>query len=311
LTEAYEDLRPLLFSIAYRMLGSVAEAEDIVQDAFLRYQRVLAEQGGEIESPKAYLSAVTTRLAIDYLRSARARRESYVGQWLPEPLLTDESAPEGERYAEDADSLSMAFLLLLERLSPVERAVFLLHDVFDYGYDEVAQIVGKSEANARQLAVRARRHVEAEKPRFEVSRRQRDELAARFFDAVGDGDMESLVELLSADAVVVGDGGGRAGSWRRPIFGRDRVVRLMLGLGRHARQLDVTIRRTHVNGQPGALFLDPDGRLLYLMELDIADGVVQTVHAVINRTKLRHLGPLGDLRELRRVARRASPPTTR
>jgi RNA polymerase sigma-70 factor (ECF subfamily) len=306
--EAYEDLRPLLFSIAYRMLGSVAEAEDVVQDAFLRYQRALGEPGTEIESPKAYLSAVTTRLAIDHLRSARVRRESYVGEWLPEPLLTDESAPEGARYAEDADSLSMAFLLLLERLSPVERAVFLLHDVFDYGYDEVAAIVGKSEANTRQLAVRARRHVEAEKPRFEVSRRQRDELAARFFDAVGDGDMDGLVELLAADVVVVGDGGGKTGSWRRPIFGRDRVVRLLLGLGRHARQLGVTIRRTHVNGQPGAMFLDPSGRLLYLMELDVADGVVQNIHAVISPHKLRHLGPLGDLRELRRAFRSARLP---
>jgi RNA polymerase sigma-70 factor (ECF subfamily) len=190
-TETYEDLRPLLFSIAYRMLGSVAEAEDVVQDAFLRYHDALGRPGAEIESPKAYLSAVTTRLAIDHLRSARVRRESYVGEWLPEPLLTDESAPDAARYAEDADSLSMAFLLVLERLSPVERAVFLLHDVFDYGFGEVASIVGKSEANTRQLAVRARRHVEAEKPRFEASREQRDERAARFFDAVGDGDMEA------------------------------------------------------------------------------------------------------------------------
>jgi RNA polymerase sigma-70 factor, ECF subfamily len=301
--ETYEDLRPLLFSIAYRMLGSVAEAEDVVQDAFLRYHDALGRPGAEIESPKAYLSAVTTRLAIDHLRSARVRRESYVGEWLPEPLLTDESAPDAARYAEDADSLSMAFLLVLERLSPVERAVFLLHDVFDYGFGEVASIVGNSEANTRQLAVRARRHVEAEKPRFEASREQRDELAARFFDAVGDGDIEGLVDLLAADALVVGDGGGRAGSWRRPIFGRDKVVRLMLGLGRHARQLNVTIRLTHINGQPGALFLDPDGRLLYLMELDIADGLVQTVRAVINQRKLSHLGPLGDIRALRKAMR--------
>jgi RNA polymerase sigma-70 factor (ECF subfamily) len=303
--ETYEDLRPLLFSIAYRMLGSVTEAEDIVQDAFVRYQRALHESGVEIESPKAYLSAVTTRLSIDHLRSARARRETYVGEWLPEPLLTDEAAPEGARYAEEADSLSMAFLVMLERLTPLERAVFLLHDVFDYGYGEVAAIVGKSEDNCRQVAVRARRHVEEEKPRFEASQQQRDELGARFFDAVGDGDMDGLIELLAADVVVVSDGGGRPGSWRHPIFGRENVVRLLLGLGNHVRELGVTVRRTHVNGQPGAVFLDSEGRVLYLVELDIADGVVQTVHAIIAPDKLRHLGPLGDIRALRK-ARRAS-----
>jgi RNA polymerase sigma-70 factor (ECF subfamily) len=298
MAETYEDLRPLLFSIAYRMLGSVAEAEDIVQEAFLRYQRALAEQAGEIESPKAYLSAITTRLAIDHLRSARVRKESYIGEWLPEPLLTDESAPDAARIAEDADSLSMAFLLLLERLSPVERAVFLLHDVFDYGYDEVAGIVGKNEDNCRQLAVRARRHVEEHKPRFDASRQQRERLAERFFDAVGDGDMDGLVELLAADVVVYGDGGGTSPSWRNPIFGRDRVLRLLAGMGRHSRDLGVTIRRTEVNGQPGAMFLDGSGRLMYVMSVDIADGVVQTVRSIINPDKLRHLGPLTDVRAL-------------
>ena len=188
MAETFEDLRPLLFSIAYRMLGSVAEAEDIVQEAFLRYHRALLDKPTDIESPKAYLSAVTTRLAIDHLRSARVRKESYIGEWLPEPLLTDDDAVDAAERAEQADSLSMAFLLLLERLSPVERAVFLLHDVFDYGYDEVAGIVGRSEPNCRQLAVRARRHVNEHKPRFEVSREQREQLAARFFDAVEDGD---------------------------------------------------------------------------------------------------------------------------
>src|SRR4051794_980193 len=230
--EAYDDLRPLLFSIAYRMLGSVAEAEDIVQEAFLRYQRALAEQTAEIESPKAYLSAVTTRLAIDHLRSARVRREQYVGEWLPEPVLTEETQLDGARYVEEADSLSMAFLLLLERLTPVERAVFLLHDVFDYGYEEIARIVGKSEDNCRQLAARARRHVREEKPRFEASQAQREELADRFFAAVGDGDLERLVELVAADAAVYGDGGGNAPSWPRPILGRERVAKLWAGVGR-------------------------------------------------------------------------------
>jgi RNA polymerase sigma-70 factor (ECF subfamily) len=304
LAETFEELRPLLFSIAYRMLSSVAEAEDIVQDAFLRYQRALLQQGAEIESPKAYLSAVTTRLAIDHLRSARVRKESYVGEWLPEPLLTDDDAPDGPSHAENADSLSMAFLLLLERLTPVERAIFLLHDVFDYDYGEVAGIVGKSEANCRQLAVRARRHVDEHKPRFEASRRQREQLAARFFDAVEEGNMEGLVGLLAADVVVYGDGGGTSPSWRNPIFGRDKVSRLMLGLGRHSRKRGGRIRRTEINGQPGVMFLDDGGRLIHVMTLDIADGVVQTIRSIINPAKLRHLGPLADLRAVMQAGHR-------
>ena len=295
--EAYSDLRPLLFSIAYRMLGSVAEAEDIVQDAFYRYQRAL-ERSSSIESPKAYLSAVVTRMAIDHLRSARARKEAYVGEWLPEPLLTDADAPEGAGMAERADSLSMAFLLLLERLSPVERAVFLLHDVFDYGYGEIAEIVERSEANCRQLAVRARRHIEAHKPRFEASRAAREQLAGRFLEAVGAGNMHGLVELLAADVVVYGDGGGKVPSWRQPIVGRDRVVRLLLGSGRVAEQLGITMRRVEVNGQPGAMFFDPSGRLINVWTLDIADGQVQTVRSVINPEKLGHLGPLADVAAL-------------
>ena len=302
--ETFEDLRPLLFSIAYRMLGSVAEAEDVVQDSFLRYQRALVEQDAEIESPKAYLSAVATRLSIDHLRSARARRESYIGEWLPEPLLTDVDAPDAAKHAEDADSLSMAFLLLLERLSPVERAVFLLHDVFDYDFREVAGIVGKTEDNCRQVAVRARRHVDEHKPRFEASRRERERLAGRFFDAVEDGDLEGLIELLAADVVVHGDGGGTSPSWRNPIAGRDKVARLMLGLGRHSHERGGTVRRTEINGQPGVMFLDAGGRLIHVMTIDIADGVVQTVRSIINPAKLRHLGPLADLQAAMRAAHR-------
>jgi RNA polymerase sigma-70 factor, ECF subfamily len=298
--ESYQDLRPLLFSIAYRMLGSVNEAEDIVQESFVRYQQALVEQDAEIESPKAYLSAVATRLAIDHLRSARVRKETYIGEWLPEPLLTDEQAPDGARHAEDADSLSMAFLLLLERLSPVERAVFLLHDVFDYGYDEVAEIVDKSEDNCRQLAVRARRHVDEHKPRFEASRREREQLAARFFDAVEQGDMDGLIDMLSADVVVYGDSGGISPSWPRPIVGRERVRRLLVGLGRHSNERGGSMRRTEINGQPGVIFLAADGRLINVMTIDIADGVVQTVRTIINREKLRHLGPLADIRAVLR-----------
>src|SRR3954471_334089 len=214
--ETYEALRPLLFSIAYRMVGSVAEAEDIVQEAFLRHHRAVQEEDVEVQTPKAYLSAITTRLAIDHLRSARVRRETYVGPWLPEPLLTD-PGPDPSEQAELADSLSLAFLVLLESLSPVERAVFLLREVFGYGYDEIARIVGKSEDNARQLAVRARRHIDERRPRFEADRRARQELAERFFAAARDGDVEGLEQLLAQDVVMYGDGGGKAPAAGRPL----------------------------------------------------------------------------------------------
>ena len=297
--DEFTALRPLLFSIAYRMLGCVSEAEDLVQDAFLRYQHALAERV-QIESPKAYLSAVVTRLAIDGLRSARHRRETYVGQWLPEPLLTDDDPA---RAVEEADSLSMAFLLVLERLSPVERAVFLLHDVFAFDYDEIAAIIGKSAANCRQLASRARRHVESEKPRYAASRREREELAARFFAAMSGGSVDELVAMLAEDVVVYGDGGGKAPQWSQPIVGPQRVARLFAGLGRQIRALGVQIELRQVNGQPGAMLRDADGRLVNVFVLDIADGVVQTVRSVINPDKLRHLGPVADARELARKAR--------
>jgi RNA polymerase sigma-70 factor (ECF subfamily) len=294
------------------MVGSVAEAQDNVQEAFLRYHRAAAGPAG-IESPKAYLSAVTTRLSIDELRSARARRETYPGEWLPEPVLTTAGAPSGPGLAavgsgqpsgpaadpaaaaEQADSLSMAFLLVLERLTPVERAVFLLHDVFSYGYDEIAEIVGKTEDNCRQLAARARRHVTEAKPRFEASPRKREELAARFFQAVGNGDMDGLVTMLAEDVVMYGDSGGVSPSWPRPITGRAKVSRLIAVLGEQVRTLGVTIRLVEVNGQPGAICLDRDGQLINVFALDIADGQVQTIRSVISRDKLRHLGPLADV----------------
>jgi RNA polymerase sigma-70 factor (ECF subfamily) len=291
-----------MFSIAYRMLASVSEAEDIVQEAFVRHQRAIAG-GVEIESPKAYVSAVVTRLAIDVLRSARVRRETYVGHWLPEPLLTDDD-DDPVAHAEQADSLSMAFLLLLERLSPVERAVFLLHDVFDYDYDEVAAIVDKTPANCRQLALRARRHLEAGKPRFDASRQERDELGTRFFAAVADGDLDGLVEMLAADVVVYGDGGGKAPQWKVPIVGAEHVAHLLAGVGRRISESGGSLRLTQVNGQPGALVLDPDERLVNVFTLDIAGGAVQTVRSVINPDKLRHLGPVADVRALLRQQHR-------
>src|SRR5438045_4263180 len=249
-TEApYEELRPLLFSIAYRMLSSVSEAEDIVQEAFLRIHRAEAE-GTKVDSPKAYLSAVVTRLSIDHLKSARARREQYVGHWLPEPLLTD-SVPDAAAQAETADSLSMAFLVLLESLTPIERAVFLLREVFDYDYAEIAKIVRRSEDNCRQLYVRARRHIDEGRPRFEASREQRDELARRFFAAAQLGHTNALVELLAADVVAYGDGGGKAPSWKEPIDGRQRVAKVMAGTLAQAARLGGSVVTPQPQGQPG------------------------------------------------------------
>jgi RNA polymerase sigma-70 factor (ECF subfamily) len=296
--EAHADLRPLLFSIAYRMLGSVVEAEDMVQEAYLRYQRAVGDHA-EVEDPKSYLCAVVTRLCIDHLRSARVRRESYVGPWMPEPLLTEAAVPDGARIVEDADSVSMAFLLVLERLKPVERAVFLLHDVFDYGYGEVAEIVGRSEDNCRQLAVRARRHVREERRRAETSADRRQALADRFFEAVHDGDLEGLVELLAEDVAVVGDHGGVSPSWPRPIVGRDRVVPLLAGLARQTRRAGLVMRRTEINGAPGALVVDAEGAIFYAVVLDVAPGgVIEAVRTVRNPAKLAHLGPVGDVRAL-------------
>jgi RNA polymerase sigma-70 factor (ECF subfamily) len=294
--DAYQELRPLLFSIAYRMVGSASEAEDLVQEAYLRFHRAVAG-GAEVDSPKAYLSAVTTRLAIDHLRSARARREQYVGDWLPEPLVTDEAA-DPAAHAETADSLSLAFLVLLERLSPVQRAVFLLHEVFGYPYAEIAGLVGRSEDTCRQIAARARRHVEAGRPRFEASRRQREELARRFFAAVDQGDTEGLVGLLAADAVLVGDGGGKAPALAAPLHGAERVARFLVGLARRGRAAGIGNAPAEINGHPGLLTLDPAGRLLGVLAIDIADGRVQTVRSIINPDKLRHLGPVGDLTAL-------------
>ena len=294
------ELRPAAFAIAYRMVGSVSEAEDLVQEAMLRLHRA-RQAGDRIESPRAYLSTVVTRLGIDQLRSARVRRETYVGEWLPEPLLTAGEQDDPARQAQLGDSLSMAFLVVLESLSPEQRAVFLLREVFDYPYEEIAQIVGKSEDNARQLAVRARRHVDERRPRFEASREQRDRLADRFFAAAREGDLEGLETLLAHDVVLHGDGGGKAPAIARPLHGRRRVARALAGWARQGRRFGgVTVRRAEVNGQPGALMLDPDGRLISVMALDVAEGQVQGVRSVVNPDKLGHLGPVADVRALLR-----------
>jgi RNA polymerase sigma-70 factor (TIGR02957 family) len=297
-----DELRPAAFAIAYRMLGTVSEAEDVVQEALLRLHRAESE-GERIESPRAYVSTVVTRLGIDQLRSARRRRETYVGEWLPEPLLTSEEE-DPARQAEMADSLSMSFLVLLESLSPEQRAVFLLHDVFDYPYEEVARIVGKTEANARQLASRARRHVDERRPRFEATREQHEKLADRFFAAVGDGDVESLEAMLAEDVVLAGDGGGKAPALARALHGARRVARTLGAWGRQTQRFRVTTRRVEVNGQPGAMLLDPEDNLIGVMALDIADDRIQGVRSVVNPEKLGHLGPVADVKGLLRRASR-------
>src|SRR5262247_3536680 len=224
-TEEFEELRPLLFSIAYRILGSVSEAEDAVQETWLRWEASSTEPA----SAKAFLSAVVTRISIDVLRSARVRREAYVGPWFPEPLLTD-PYEDPERSAELADSVSMAALLLLERLSPLERAVFVLREVFEFGFPEIASAVGRSEAACRQLATRARRHMNAGRPRFEADRREREELAERFLDAFREGDVEGLRTVLAADVQLVADGGGKAPAFARSVIGADNVARVVAAI---------------------------------------------------------------------------------
>jgi RNA polymerase sigma-70 factor (ECF subfamily) len=287
------DYRPLAFAIAYRMLGSVAEAEDIVQDAFLRMHQA-RQAGVVVENPKAYLAALATRIAIDHLRSARVRRESYFGTWLPEPVV-DEGEPAMDEKAERAESVSMAFMLILEALSPVERAVFLLREVFDYSYEEIAGVVQKSEDNCRQIFARARRHIDAGKRRFEPSPEKRAEIADRFFTACQKGELSGLVQLLAADATFYGDGGGNAVAFVRPVVGAERVSRLLAGLFSKFDGLGARVERVEVNGQPGAKFLDASNRVFAVWSLDSADGQVQCIRSVVNPDKLRHLGPVSEL----------------
>ncbi|MGW0212211.1 RNA polymerase sigma-70 factor [Streptomyces sp. NPDC003233] len=298
--EEFEELRPLLFSIAYRILGSVAEAEDAVQETWLRYDLSPTRP----TSTRAFLSATVTRLSIDVLRSARVRREQYIGPWFPEPLLTD-PYQDPEHAAELADSLSMASLLLLERLSPLERAVFVLREVFAFGFPDIAAAVGRSEAACRQLAVRARRHMDAGRPRFEADRKEREELAERFFDALKDGDVDGLRQLLAADVQMVADSGGKAPRWAGGIHGIDQMCQMLdqllwpfLGIGG-------VVEPRQVNGQPGAVFRDRDGKVVNIWTLDILDGRIQAIRTVSNPDKLGHMGPVADAWALLREAQQA------
>ena len=295
--EEFEELRPLLFSIAYRILGSVSDAEDAVQDTWLRFEATSTEPA----SAKAYLSAAITRISIDVLRSARVRREQYVGPWIPEPLLTD-PYQDPERSAQLADSLSMAALLLLERLTPLERAVFVLREVFGFGFPEVASAVGRTEAACRQLAVRARRHMDAGRPRFEADRREREELAGRFLDAFREGDVDALRELLAADVHLVGDGGGKAPLFANFFNGPQNVLGVLAALGTRFALLGVECEPHQVNGQPGAIFRDRDGKVLSTVALDVLDGQIHTIRAVVNPDKLGHMGPVADAWALNRAA---------
>ncbi|WP_328972693.1 RNA polymerase sigma-70 factor [Streptomyces sp. NBC_00239] len=302
--EEFEELRSLLFSIAYRILGSVGEAEDAVQETWLRFDGSATRP----TSTKAFLSATVTRISIDVLRSARVRREEYVGPWFPEPLLTD-PYQDPARSAELADSVSMAALLLLERLSPLERSVFVLREVFGFGFDEVAAAVERSEAACRQLLVRARRHMQAGRPRFEADRQERQELATRFFDALREGNVVGLRDLLAADVSMVGDGGGKAPQLARAVIGAENVARLLASVFPRMARIDVTFEPHEVNGQPGAIFRDRDGKVLHTLALEVLDGQIQTIRSVINPDKLGHLGPVADAWAVDREVKQARPQT--
>jgi RNA polymerase sigma-70 factor (TIGR02957 family) len=297
-----DELRPVAFAIAYRMLGSVSEAEDVVQEALVRMNHAL-DAGEQIASPRAFIATITTRLAINELRSARARREHYVGDWLPEPIITD-GRDDPAQHAETADSLSMAMLVLLESLSPEQRAALLLHDVFDYGYPEIAAIVGKSEDNVRQLATRARRHVQDRRPRFQTTPEKRDELARRFLAAAEQGDLAGLEAILAHDVELTGDGGGKVPALARSLHGRSRVAQTLVNwLRAAARVPGVSLRAVEVNGGPGALFLDGEERVVAVWALEIAGGQVRSISSIVNPDKLAHLGPVGDFDELLRSMR--------
>jgi RNA polymerase sigma-70 factor (ECF subfamily) len=287
------ELRPTSFAIAYRMLGSVCEAEDVVQEALLRVHQAL-DAGEQLQSPAAFVTTVTTRLSINELRSARARRERYFGDWLPEPLITDDRN-DPARMAETADSLSVAVLVLMESLSPEQRAVLLLRDVFHYGYPEIAEIVGKNEDNVRQLATRARRSVAERRPRFHTTREQQEDLARRFFAAAEHGDLAGLESLLAADVRLTGDGGGKVPSLARSVRGRSRVARTLIGwMTLRNATPGVSRRAVQINGAPGALFLDADQRLLSVWALDTTGSEISGISALVNPDKLTHLGPVGD-----------------
>ncbi len=279
--QPFEQQRPLLFSIAYRMLGSVMEAEDAVQESYLRY---MATDADAIQSPKAFLSTVVTRLCLDQLKSARVKREEYFGPWLPEPLLTADAPDE---LLARHESISMAFLLLLETLSPVERAVFLLREVFDYDYEAIAQIVGKSEANCRQLHSRAKKHIHSGRPRFTPSPQDQQQLVGKLFAAMQVGDSDAFAALLAEDVELRSDGGGKAVAAIHPLQGRETVMRFLLGLYSR-RPPNTTAELSEVNSAP-ALVVRVDGKVDNVMSFEINGVSISAIRIVRNPEKLRHL----------------------
>lgn len=286
----FEQHRRLLFGVAYRMLGSVTAAEDIVQDAYLRFRG--AE--GEPANPRAYLVTVVTRLCLDELKSARRQREQYIGPWLPEPLVRlGGETPSPEETAEREDTVSMAFLVMLEALGPIERAVFLLREVFDYDYADIAPVVGRSEVACRQVFRRARERIAERQHRFTASYDQRRELTVRFLQAVNEGNLAGLMEILSADVVAVSDGGGKLPSARRPVYGANRVARFAIGIAR--KEPIARVELADINGQPGFLLITPGGRVRTAAVLDEADGRITALYAIRNPEKLRHIGDGGRI----------------
>jgi RNA polymerase sigma-70 factor, ECF subfamily len=284
IVDEFEGYRPYLFSIAYRMTGSASEAEDIVQDTYLRYRQA---PSSEIRSLKSYLATLVTRLCLDHLKSARLQREEYIGPWLPEPLLT--SGPEAMPFeiAAQHESISLAFLVLLETLSPPERAVFLLHDIFDFDYQEIAGMIGKSPASCRQLGHRAKASIASRKHRYEPSRETHLRLLNRFLLACQQGDVEGLKELLAKDVVNYGDGGGKVVAALRPVVGIDAVMRLWLSLT-HKAPVDFSITFEEVNGQPAILSWIGD-RLYDVVSFEVVDGKIQAIRGILNPDKLAYI----------------------
>jgi RNA polymerase sigma-70 factor, ECF subfamily len=284
---AFDEHRRLLFSIAYRMLGSRADAEDMLQETFLRWQKASETA---IRDPQAFLVTVITRLCINQLQSARVRREQYFGQWLPEPLFTQSSAETPSIPGIDG-SLSMAFLMLLERLTPVERAVFLLREVFDYEYAEVAAMLGRGEANCRQILKRAKQHVAQERQRFDTSPQEHQRLLQEFLRATGRGDMQGLLALLSKDVVLYTDGGGKATAVPNPIYGPDHVVRFFFGARDKFMPKDVVRHLMEINGQPG-IAVYHQGRVYGVLSIDVVEGQICNIYIVRNPDKLERLPSL-------------------